>query len=73
MKTKILVQFGAKDVDVKDIEKAVKEDLKAKEVVLNKLETLDIYYKPEDQAIYYVASSKDKKEYRNQEAVKVAD
>ena len=64
MKTKILVQFGAKDVDVKDIEKAVKEDLKAKEVVLNKLETLDIYYK---------ASSKDKKEYRNQEAVKVAD
>lgn len=73
MKTKILVQFGAKDVDVKDIEKAVKEDLKAKEVVLNKLETLDIYYKPEDQTIYYVASSKDKKEYRNQEAVKVAN
>ncbi|MDY5278069.1 DUF6465 family protein [Sharpea porci] len=69
MKTKIQVQFGTNGVDVKDIEKAVKEDLKAKEVVLNKLDTLDIYFKPAENAVYYVATDKAGKEIKNDDAI----
>ena len=69
MKTKIQVQFGTNGVDVKDIEKAVKEDLKAKEVVLNKLDTLDIYFKPAENAVYYVATDKAGKEIKNDDAL----
>ena len=61
MKTKIEVQFMNKDVNVSDIEKLVKEDIKANGIKLNTLETLEVYYKPEDSAVYYVA--KDKKVY----------
>ena len=67
-KTKIEVQFQDKDVNVNDIEKAVKEDLKAKGVKLNTLANLDVYYKPEDGSIYYVAATKDKKEYNVEDA-----
>ena len=63
MKTKIQVQFQDKNVNVADIEKTVKEDLKAKAVKLNTIANLDIYYKPEDGSIYYVATSKDDKVY----------
>ena len=48
MKTKIQVQFMDKDVNVADIEKTVKEDLKSREVKINSLANLDVYYKPED-------------------------
>ena len=47
MKTKIEVQFMNKDVNVSDIEKLVKEDIKANGIKLNTLETLEVYYKPE--------------------------
>ena len=70
MKTKIEVQFMNKDVNVSDIEKLVKEDRlstihieEANGIKLNTLETLEVYYKPEDSAIYYVATTKDKKVY----------
>lgn len=63
MKTKIQVQFQDKNVNVADIEKTVKEDLKAKSVRLNTIANLDIYYKPEDGSIYYVATAKDGKVY----------
>lgn len=63
MKTKIQVQFMDKDVNVADIEKTVKEDLKSREVKINSLANLDVYYKPEDCSIYYVATTKDNKVY----------
>lgn len=63
MKTKIQVQFQDKNVNVADIEKTVKEDLKAKSIKLNTIANLDIYYKPEDGSIYYVATAKDDKVY----------
>lgn len=63
MKTKIEVQFMNKDVNVSDIEKLVKEDIKDNGIKLNTLETLEVYYKPEDSAVYYVATTKDKKVY----------
>jgi len=72
MKTKIQVQFGDYDVNTKDIEKAVKEDLKAKNVVLNKLDSLDIYYKPGENAVYYVAKDKSGAETSNSDALTVA-
>ena len=43
MKTKIEVQFMNKDVNVSDIEKLVKEDIKANGIKLNTLETLEDY------------------------------
>ncbi len=63
MKTKIEVQYANKDVNVADVEKAVKEDIKAKGIKVNTVDTLDVYYKPEDGSIYYVATTKDKKVY----------
>lgn len=63
MKTKIQVQFQDKDVNVADIEKTVKEDLKSKSVKINSLANLDVYYKPEDGSVYYVATTKDNKVY----------
>mgnify|MGYP000736069047 CR=1 FL=1 len=44
MKTKIEVQFQERNVDVKDTEKLVKEDLKASGVKMNTIANLDIYY-----------------------------
>lgn len=69
MKTKIEVQFQNNGVNVADIEKTVKEDIKAKNVRINTIANLDIYYKPEDGAIYYVASTKDDKTVENEEAL----
>lgn len=69
MKTKVEVQFQNKDVNVLDIEKAVKEDIKAKEVRINTIANLDIYFKPEESAIYYVATLKDETTVENEEAL----
>ena len=44
MKTKIEVQFQERNIDVKDTEKLVKENLKAAGVKMNTIVNLDIYY-----------------------------
>jgi len=44
-------------------EEFTEEDIKANGIKLNTLETLEVYYKPEDSAVYYVATTKDKKVY----------
>ena len=46
MKTKIEVQFQERNIDVKDTEKLVKENLKAAGVKMNTIVNLDIYYQP---------------------------
>ena len=43
MKTKIEVQFQERNIDVKDTEKLVKENLKAAGVKMNTIVNLDIY------------------------------
>lgn len=58
MKLKLQVQFNNKNVEAADIEKTVKEDVKAKGVKMNTVETLEVYFKPEDSSIYYVATTK---------------
>ena len=52
MKTKIEVQFQERNIDVKDTEKLVKENLKAAGVKMNTIVNLDIYYQPEEGDIY---------------------
>lgn len=58
MKLKLQVQFNNKNVEATEIEKTVKEDVKANGVKINTIDTLEVYYKPEDNSIYYVATTK---------------
>lgn len=71
MKTKLQVQFNNKNVDTVDVEKLVKEDLKASKTKMNTIDTLEIYYKPEDGAVYYVATTKSGEVIGNKEPLKV--
>lgn len=58
MKTKIEIQYEKKNVLTSDIEKLVKEDIKAKGIKMNTLEDLNIYYQPVSGSVYYVAKTK---------------
>ena len=58
MKIKLQVQFHNKNVETTSIEKLVKEDVKSKGVKMTTIDTLEVYYKPEDRSIYYVATTK---------------
>ena len=73
MKTKIEVQYQERNVDVKDTEKLVKENLKATGVKMISIVNLDIYYQPAEGNIYYVATTKDGKEISNEEALKIEE
>ena len=73
MKTKIEVQFQERNIDVKDTEKLVKENLKAAGFKMNSILNLDFYYLPEEGDIYYVATTKDGKELSNEEALKIEE
>lgn len=72
MKTKIEVQYEKKNVLTSDIEKTVKEDIKAQGVKMNTLEDLNIYYQPENSSVYYVAKTKTGEEIVS-EAIKLED
>ena len=58
MKQRLQIQFHNKNIDASAIEKQAKEDLKAKGVKMTTVDTLEVYYKPEDCSIYYVATTK---------------
>lgn len=58
MKLKLQVQFNNKNVETTNIEKLVKEDVKAQGVKMATVDTLEVYYKPEDSSVYYVATTK---------------
>jgi hypothetical protein len=58
VKIKLQVQFHNKNVETTSIEKLVKEDVKSKGVKMTTIDTLDVYYKPEDSSVYYVATTK---------------
>ena len=58
MKLKLQVQFNNKNVETTNIEKLVKEDVKAQGVKMTTVDTLEVYYKPEDSSVYYVATTK---------------
>lgn len=58
MKIKLQVQFHNKNVETTSVEKLVKEDVKSKGVKMTTIDTLEVYYKPEDSSVYYVATTK---------------
>lgn len=59
MKTNITVQVNGSDTLVADVEKAVKEALKATGTKMTTVEELNVYFKPQENECYYVASTKD--------------
>lgn len=72
MKLKLQVQFNNKNVEATDIEKTVKEDVKSKGVKINTIDTLEVYYKPEDSSVYYVATTKSGEVVGNKEPLFIA-
>lgn len=70
MKTKMEIQYKNKNVGTVEIEKTVKEALKAQGVKMNTIDILNIYYQPENKAIYYLATLTDGKEIKS-EAIEV--
>lgn len=69
MKTKLQVQFDGNDVLTTDVEKVVKAELKAKGIKTTDVDTLDVYFQPDTNAIYYVATKKDGSTEGNEEAL----
>lgn len=72
MKLKLQVQFNNKNVEATEIEKFVKEDVKSKGVKINTIDTLEVYFKPEDSSIYYVATTKTGEVVGNKEPLFIA-
>lgn len=72
MKLKLQVQFNNKNVEATEIEKTVKEDVKSKGVKMNTVDTLEVYFKPEDSSIYYVATTKTGEVIGNKEPLHIA-
>ena len=67
MKANVEVQFNGKNVTATEIEKMVKENVKAQGVKISTVESLQIYYTPETSSVYYVATTKDGKSVNNEE------
>ena len=67
MKAVLEVQYQGQNVNATDIEKMVKEELKASGVKISTIDTLNIYYTPETSSVYYVATTKDGKTVNNTE------
>ena len=59
MKTIIEVQYSGTNVTDKDLDKYVKDALKAEGVKSTDVETLNVYYVPETAKLFYVATKKD--------------
>lgn len=55
----IEVQFNGNNVTDKDLDKYVKETLKAEGIKTTDIDTLNIYYVPESAKLFYVANKKD--------------
>lgn len=65
MKANIQIQSNPFIADASEIELIVKTHLKASDIKLNTIDTLEIYYKPADGSIYYVAKTKEGNELKN--------
>ena len=67
MKAVLEVQYQGQNVNATDIEKMVKEELKASGVKISTIDTLNIYYTPETSSVYYVSTTKDGNTVNNTE------
>lgn len=66
MKTMIEVQYQEKNVKDGDLDKYVKETLKEQGVKTTEVETLNIYYLPENAKVFFVAIKKDGSELKGE-------
>lgn len=62
MKTFIQVQTNGNELNIADVEKAVREDLKAQGIKTTLITTLNLYVKPLENETYFVAHLKDGRE-----------
>ncbi len=62
MKTTITVQANGNDTIIAELEKAVKEEIKAAGIKVNTITNLNLYFKPIESECYYVAELKGGKE-----------
>ena len=69
MKTMIEVQFNGNNVTDKDLDKYVKETLKAEGIKTTDIDTLNIYYVPESAKLFYVANKKDGEDVNGELAI----
>lgn len=61
MKSKVQVQYKDINIDIEEIERIVKDSLKNQGVKMNAIESLQIYYKPEEYTLYYVLMKREGK------------
>ena len=66
MKTSVVVQTLGNEKEIAEVEKKVKEELKAQGIKVTTVETLNIYLKPIENECYFVASLKDGSEIEGQ-------
>ena len=59
MKINTEIQYAGKGIRMSDVEKAVKDHLKEDGEKMVDITELNIYYKPEENVAYYVATKKD--------------
>ena len=64
MKTTITVQANNCDTVIADLEKAVKEEIKATGIKVNTITNLNLYFKPVENECYYVAEIKNGEEIK---------
>lgn len=65
MKTRVQIQSNPFVADADEIEEIVKMHLNASDIKLTSVEELNIYYKPYDGSIYYVAKLTNGQELKN--------
>lgn len=65
----IEVQFNGNNVTDKDLDKYVKETLKAEGIKTTDIDTLNIYYVPESAKLFYVANKKDGEDVNGELAI----
>lgn len=71
MKAIMEVQYNGKNVITTDVEKLVKEDVKAKGIKISTIDTLNIYYAPDKEAVYYVVTTKTGEVIESAEPLKI--
>lgn len=54
IKTQVVLQYGEKEVDTKDLVAAVKKEWTKAKHKVSEIKTIELYLKPEDYAVYYV-------------------
>ena len=56
MKTTIMVQHQGKEIDTKDFVAAIKKEWTKTKHKIGDIQTMELYIKPEDGAVYYVVN-----------------